>query len=265
MTRNNSAIVPARPSASVVMLRDSSQGPEWLMVKRRAGDVFGESYAFPGGVLDADESASHEYSDGRTAAEANLLLSTPDGLSYYSAAIRELFEETGILLVCSRNSEPLACIDKLQESRQQVDSGKLAWSSFLEEHDLKMACHLLHYFAHWETPLDLPKRWSTRFFLARMPAEQRASHDGNELTDMRWMSAAQILSAERSGKMKLPYPTMRILLAMERFPTVQDMLTWADQKANRCIEKILPVKTVHEGESKIVIKGDPGFPDDDDG
>lgn len=264
MTRDNSIIVPARPSASVVMSRDSDQGPELLMVKRRAGDVFGGSYAFPGGVIDADESASHDYVDGRTAAEADLLLGIPDGLSYYSAAIRELFEETGILLLCSRNSEPLARVDELQEFRQQVDRGKLRWSSFLEKRNLKMACGLLHYFTHWETPLDRPKRWSTRFFLAKMPAEQSASHDGNELTDMRWMSVAQILSAERDGKMKLPYPTMRILLTMERIPTVQDMLSWADQKANQDIEKILPVENTHEGESNWVIKGDPGFPDNVD-
>lgn len=264
MNHDNSAIVPARPSATVVMLRDSDQAPELLMVKRRAGDAFGESYAFPGGVIDVDEPASHDYADGKTTAEANLLLGISDGLSYYSATIRELFEETGILLVCSRNSEPFPGIDKLQDYRQQVDSGKLPWSSFLEKYDLKMACGLLHYFAHWETPLDRPKRWSTRFFLARMPTEQDASHDSNELTDMRWMTAAQILSAARSGNMKLPFPTMRILLTLAHILTVRDMLSWADQAASQHIEKTRPVKITHNGESKWVIKGDPGFPDNDD-
>jgi len=234
------------------------------MVKRRAGDAFGESYAFPGGVVDADEPISHDYADGRTTIEANLLLGVSDGLSYYSAAIRELFEETGILLVCRQNSEPLPSIDQLRDCRQQVDSGKLPWSTFLKKSDLKMACSLLHYFAYWETPLDRPKRWSTRFFLAKMPADQYASHDGNELTDMCWMTAAQILSAARSGDMKLPFPTMRNLLTLVHFLTVRDMLSWADQAADQHIEKTRPVKITCDGESKWVVKGDPGFPDNDD-
>ena len=91
---------PAKPSATIVLLRESSGGPEVLLVKRRAGDAFGNNYAFPGGVVDEDESASHEYSQGKTADEANTELNVAEGgLDYYSAAIRELFEETGILLV----------------------------------------------------------------------------------------------------------------------------------------------------------------------
>jgi 8-oxo-dGTP pyrophosphatase MutT (NUDIX family) len=246
------------------MLRDGDQAPKLLMVKRRAGDAFGESYTFPGGVIDTDEPTSHDYADGRTTAEANLLLGVSDGLSYYSAAIRELFEETGILLVRSRNSELLPRANELQTCRQQVDSGKLPWSSFLKNSDLKMSCDFLHYFAHWETPLDQPKRWSTRFFLASMPAGQQASHDGNELTDVRWMSAGEILSAARSGEMKLPFPTLRILMTLVHFPTVRDMLIWADQAVEERIEKTRPVKITVDGKSDWVIKGDPGFSDDDD-
>ena len=97
MTQDNP--VPTRPSATVVLLRESDQRPELLMVKRRAGDAFGDSYAFPGGVVDHDESDAHGLIDGKTAGEADAMLQiAADGLDYYSAAIRELFEETGILL-----------------------------------------------------------------------------------------------------------------------------------------------------------------------
>ena len=92
--------VPALPSATVVLLREADGMPELLMVKRRAGDAFGDSYAFPGGVVDHDESDAHGLIDGKSADEAGSILDIPENaLDYYSAAIRELFEETGISIL----------------------------------------------------------------------------------------------------------------------------------------------------------------------
>ncbi len=260
MQRNNYTPVEAKPSATVVMLQDGDGAPELLMVKRRAGDVFGETYAFPGGVIDANEASSHDQTDGRTAAEADTLLGVSDGLSYYSAAIRELFEETGVLLVLESNDT--SKLQKLQEYRAQIDRGLLPWASFLQQHRLKMACESLHYFAHWETPLDQPKRWSTRFFLAKMPQDQDATHDSNELTDICWMSAKEILAAAGNGAMKLPFPTMRNLKNLSRFTTVSEMLDWADALAGQHIERTRPVKITDNGNAKWVIRGDPGYRDD---
>ena len=91
--------VAALPSATVVLLREREDSLELLMVKRRAGDAFGDNYAFPGGVVDHDESDAHGRIDGKTGDEVNAELHVPEnGLDYYRAAIRELFEETGILL-----------------------------------------------------------------------------------------------------------------------------------------------------------------------
>ena len=88
-----------RPSSTVVVFRDSDRGPELLLVKRRSGDAFGDAYTFPGGVLDDDEYLARELCSGLDAEETNSLLGLKEGgLDYFNAAVRELFEETGVLL-----------------------------------------------------------------------------------------------------------------------------------------------------------------------
>ena len=232
----NSGVVhpaPAKPSSTIVVLRDGAVQPEMLMVKRRAGDAFGDSYAFPGGVIDEDESAARKFCVGISAEDANTMLDVPDGgLDYYSAGIRELFEETGVLLA-QDDSGKWACGDALSvDLRSRVDNGQLPWSRFLGQQALCMACDSLHYFAHWETPFDLPKRWTTRFFVARLPTGQDACHDGIETTDSRWTSAADLLSAEARGEIRIPYPTVKTLEKMRHFGSIDELFAWArDQQA----------------------------------
>ena len=244
---------PAKPSATIVLLRESSGGPEVLLVKRRAGDAFGDNYAFPGGVVDEDESASHEYSQGKTADEANTELSVAEGgLDYYSAAIRELFEETGILLARDDSGDWSQGGPNISTLRKEVDQGTRQWSNFLRDQGLRMASDALHYFAHWETPLSLPKRWSTRFFLAEVPPGQDATHDGSELTDCRWLIAADALSLGRDGGMQLPIPTISTLRYLTEFDSVGEVLGWAKNRMDQGIEKILPGEKMSGGKIKYI-------------
>lgn len=253
--------VPALPSASVVLLREGEQYPELLMVKRRAGDAFGESYAFPGGVVDHDESDAHGRIDGMTADDANAILGiSEDGLDYYSAAIRELFEESGILLARTDEGEWATVTPELQELRVEVDKGRLRWSEFLETQGLRLACDALHYFAHWETPLVRPKRWSTRFFLAETPSGQDAIHDGSEVTDICWITAEQALAGSREGTMKLPFPTTRNLMNMSEMQSVDEIIEWADSRTQSGITRLCPVRVKTNGQSKWTVWGDPEYP-----
>ena len=253
--------VPARPSATVVVVRESAGPPELLMVRRRAGDAFGDSYAFPGGVVDHDESDAHGRIDGMTAAEAGRILGVgEDALDYYSAAIRELFEETGILLARTADGGWAEVGTRFGRLRAEVDKGRLPWSEFLAAEGLRLACDALHYFAHWETPLVQPKRWSTRFFLAELPDGQKASHDGTEVTDICWLSADRALSAARGGSMKLPFPTMRNLENMSSYGSIEELVNWADIRAREGITRLCPVRIREGGESKWVVWGDPGYP-----
>lgn len=270
MAQDKLVAVPALPSATIVLLRESQRGPEMLLVKRRAGDAFGDNYAFPGGVVDDNESAAQNFCRGLSADEANAALQvSAGGLNYYSTAIRELFEETGVLLARHDNGDwvcnsPAVAAADYGELSKQVDEGLLPWAEFLRGQELHMACDALHYFAHWETPLRRPKRWSARFFVAEMPTGQDARHDSIELTDSCWLSAAEALSIGRDGGMKLPFPTVRNLKALAEFSSVGELLRWAGKRAQRGVEKIRPVELERNGKSKFVIPGDPDYPDGED-
>lgn len=259
---------PAKPSATIVLIREAASIPEILMVRRRAGDAFGDSYTFPGGVVDADESVAHAYCQGKSAEHANTELGVASGgLDYYSAVVRELFEETGILLARNRLGAWAFCDDAnseslLRELRGDLNSGALPWAELLRTHDLCVACDALHYFSFWETPVRLPKRWATRFFLAQVPQGQDAEHDGNELTDSCWMTAEDVLSSGKSGDMKLPFPTMASLRTFAEFKTVAEMLAWAGVQAATGVERILPVILGDNEPERVVLPGDPDFPSD---
>jgi 8-oxo-dGTP pyrophosphatase MutT (NUDIX family) len=264
-TRNTDSVA-ALPSATVVVVREGEPDPEILMVRRRAGDVFGDSYTFPGGLVDDNEPAAHEYCKGITADEADKLLHVPnDGLNFYSAAIRELFEETGILLAQDAAGNWALDTPELQQVRVQVGKGILGWSDFLCDQELNAACDALLYFAHWETPLNKPKRWSARFFIAEAPSGQVASHDDGELTDLRWMTATEALSCGREGNMKLPFPTIRTLKTIAEFDSADALLDWARAKSLHGVDKTRPVQLLEDGIARFVISGDPDYPQGGDG
>lgn len=193
------------------------------MVKRHARSAFGSRFAFPGGVLEESDAAVSNHCDGVTEAQANALLELEaGGLDYYSAAIREMFEESGVLLA---RHELTA--DEICTARDNLNAGTLDWSHFVQANNLVLHCDRLHYFSFWITPVGLPKRYSTRFFLAELPANQLASHDGSELTESSWMTAHEVLKARKNKAMKLPYPTRKTLKRVVQFPDTRSLLAWA--------------------------------------
>ena len=263
-------MVAALPSATVVVVREGASDPEILMVRRRTGDAFGDSYAFPGGIVNDDERAAHSFCGGRTPAQANNTLRLSDGgLDFYSAAARELFEETGILLARDSRDAWAFATDAdakhpLRELRGQLNDGDVSWAQMLRQHDLRIACDALHYFSFWETPLHLPKRWAARFFLAEAPPGQDAQHDGRELTDSCWMTAAEVLSAGKGRGMKLPFPTLTNLKKISEFRSVNELLRWSVAQAAAGVDKIRPVILKDCGNRRFVIPGDPDYPEDGD-
>ena len=193
------------------------------MVKRHQNASFGSAYAFPGGVLEAADARVHTMSSGMPASRANALLAVESGgLDYYSAAIRELFEESGVLL--ARHNLAAA---ELEAARAALNAASLAWDSFVTGNGLLLSYDQLHYFSFWITPVGLPKRYSARFFLAQMPAAQSAAHCGGELTQSCWMTATDILQARKDGSMKLPYVTRKTLKRIAQIASTQELLLWA--------------------------------------
>jgi 8-oxo-dGTP pyrophosphatase MutT (NUDIX family) len=256
-------VVEPRPSSTVMLIRDGTAAPEILMLKRHMKTAFGDVHVFPGGVVDPCDSKVHDCCDSPCAEAANTILGAPDALNFYSAAIRELFEETGVLLArATQDSERPRTNRSFDDepARRQLHRGEIAWDRFVRERQLRLGSHSLHYFAHWITPESEPKRFSTRFFVAEMPADQVASHDGCELTDSCWMTAIDVLAAQKSGKMRLIYPTWRTLRDIAKLGAVDDVAAWANDRQQSGVARVLPAIIEVDGKDKVVLPGDPLYP-----
>ena len=225
----SSEIPTPRPSSTVVLIRAATDGPEVFMVKRHESASFGSAYAFPGGVLEQADRNVHNLCSGVTPAHADRLLELDNGgLDYFSAAVRELFEETSVLLGDSRLSAA-----ELAEARDRLNDGAFDWDQFAVDSGLLIHCDQLHYFSFWITPEGLPKRYSTRFFLAEIPEGQVACHDGGELIDSCWMSAPAILQARKDKAMRVHHPTRKTLERVAEFDSAKSLCDWAKSCGER--------------------------------
>lgn len=211
------------------MVRDASGAPEIFMVKRHERASFGSAYAFPGGVLEPADRMVHSFCSGLGASDADRQLDVDaGGLDYFSAAVRELFEESGVLLGSTDLSEAA-----LDAARTALNAQSLDWDRFVADNNIMLPCDRLHYFSFWITPERLPKRYSTRFFLTMLPQGQHAAHCGGELTDSCWLSAEEVLAAYRDKTMCVHYPTRKTLECVAQFESTSALLEWA----RRCAAK----------------------------
>ncbi len=229
------AVAVARPSSTVVLLRDNGAAPEVLMVQRHAASAFGAAYAFPGGVVEADDRGVHAHCAGLSAEDADVLLGTEHGLDYFSSAIRELFEETGVLL--ARHGPVTVPLGSL---RDRLNDGSLTWHDFVAQNHMMLSCDALDYFSYWVTPDAVPKRYSTRFFVAELPEGQRAEHCGAELTDSVWLTASDVLAASEAGDMLLHFPTLKTLADISRHDSIASIRDWCRGLQDQGVPRIHP-------------------------
>lgn len=265
-----SAFAKARPASTVVVIREGEGKPEIFMARRHSKAVFASHYVFPGGILEAADSLSHGLASGVSASDANDLLGLDEGaLDYYSAAIREAFEESAVLLARKTDrswafSDGESDQQAIENSRDQLNAGQLSWSDFLQRNDFIPAYDSLHYISYWVTPRGNSKRFSTRFFLAVIPEGQSAVHDDGELIDSCWMTASDILAAGEQGDMKLMLPTTSTLTEIDRFDTVDAVVDWAGRQGRSGVARILPAFVRIDGKDRIVMPGSPHYPRDFD-
>ncbi len=261
MTNPANSVSRPLPSATIALLRDTGAGPELLLVLRHAKTAFGATYVFPGGVLGPEDAIVADRCAGLSEANANATLGLESGgLAYYSAAIRESFEEAGVLLARTSAGE-WADARSLAHYRVPLNDGRESWLGFLQRYDLLLACDALHYFSFWITPRELAKRFSTRFFAAALPDGQVATHCGTELTDSRWLPARVALADYEKGRFELPHPTVVTLRDLSRFDDVSTLLEWADERSRGGVECLLPAAVVINGERRVLMPGDAGYPD----
>jgi 8-oxo-dGTP pyrophosphatase MutT (NUDIX family) len=223
--------VPVRAAATVVLLREGDAPLEVFLLKRNphSGFVPG-AYLFPGGAIDdADGGADLATRSALTTERAAELLGRSDAMAFWMGAIRETFEEAG-LLMADRSGRPGLGLDdpdradRFAEHRRLVDLGQRPFDQMVRDEDLLLRTDRLLPFARWITPLGAPRRYDTRFFVATAPTDQIASHDGVEAIDSLWVSPAIALERERSGEWPMIEPTTRTLEVLTRFERADDAL-----------------------------------------
>jgi 8-oxo-dGTP pyrophosphatase MutT (NUDIX family) len=262
--------VQVRDAATIMLVRDAPGGFEVFMLRRNLNsDFVGGAYVFPGGAVDeADRHTDLEaICEGRTDADASRLLgldSPTGGLAYWVAGIRESFEEAGVLLAYDRDGEVIDFRDpeveaRFVEHRKAVDTGERRLIEVCAEEGLRLAVDGMHYFSHWITPVGPPRRYDTRFFVARAPANQVALHDDRETIANAWIRPADALERHQRGEFDLILPTIRNLVAIGRFETADELLDAA--AAQSAVPTMLPrIVQDHDG-MRILLPGDPGYDD----
>ena len=259
-----------RDAATVMLVRDGAegQGLEVFMMRRNTNSAFvGGAYVFPGGAVDDDD--RHADLDpictGRSDDEASTLLGIDKGgLAFWVAAIRETFEEAGVLLAYDRTNEIIDWTDpdveaRFAEHRKAVDAGDRRLVDVCAEEGLQLAVDAMHYFSHWITPEGPPRRYDTRFFVAAAPVGHTYLHDDGETIASCWITPAEALDRHRAGEFEMIIPTIRNLEAIGRFDTAAELLEAAT--APRNIPAILPKVIDDGGGMRILLPGDPGYDD----
>lgn len=259
------AAVPVRPAATVMLVRDAPEGPagvEVFMLRRTTNAVFGAGmYVFPGGRVDGVDGADEiaPYCIGLDDAVASDRLDIDHGgLAYWVAAVRECFEEAGVLLAQRRDGGPL---ELRNEDRHSVHDSSLSLVELCRRDDLVLDLSTTHYVDHWITPVGERRRFDTRFFLTEMPDDQTPLHDDLETVDSIWVRPADALAMQEAGELTMMPPTMVNLRFLLPHATATDALAaGAAVERPRCI---LP-KLRRDADGAIVGVSMPGDPDYDD-
>ena len=202
-----------RPAATLILLRAGTAGLETLMLQRTQGAAFlGGAYVFPGGSLDAADAASRRVV-GLTEAQAGQRLGLGSGaLAYYVAAVRECFEEAGVLLALDSNGNAVAA-----ERAASLLPFRDRFFEMLEKEDLYIPAGALAYYGHWITQPGRSRRFDTRFFVALAPAGQEGAHDATEHIHQLWTAPREALERGKRGEIELVHATRQTLLDFARF------------------------------------------------
>ena len=217
-----------RPAATLIVLRDSAAGPEVFMLQRSHSAAFvAGAYVFPGGGLDEADGSERMRSRvlGLTDEQASRRLNLASGgIAYYVGAVRECFEEAGILLaVDERGADPdPAHIARLARERDALNAGTLGFLELLERERLCIPGNRIAYFSHWITAPGRSRRFTARFFVTVAPQGQDGSHDDGETVASTWTRPQAALDRNAKGEIELVFPTRSSLVDLARFATAAE-------------------------------------------
>jgi 8-oxo-dGTP pyrophosphatase MutT (NUDIX family) len=233
-------VVEARPSASVILVRDGPTGLEIFMVRRHArSPVAPSAYVFPGGTVRDDDLQNPSSDLAQSLSQrSDWPVDPAAAAALYMCAVRELFEEAGVLLVRDASGELLRITEsdtvfqeRLESTRLTLQSRDITIGSVLAENGWQPAFDLLVPFSHWITPRPLASRFDTRFFVAQMPPAQSALHDTIETSEGLWLTPSTVLE----GDYHTVYATAQHLRRLLPFHVVSDLLGFASSKKIRMV------------------------------
>jgi 8-oxo-dGTP pyrophosphatase MutT (NUDIX family) len=259
------AATPAEPrhASTVVLLRDGAEGVEAYLLRRQKTMAFAAGmYVFPGGSVDPrDEALPDTTWVGPAPAQWAPLLNAGEGLAkaLVCAAVRETFEESGVLLA---GADPGSVVedttaDDWEADRLALIDRSLSFAALLERRGLVLRADLLRPWAHWITPEVEPRRYDTRFFVAALPDGQRTRDVGGEADLVTWERPGDALAAADRGELGMLPPTAFTLNELSTFDTVADVLAAGDA---RDVRPVLPkIVLGDDDEARLLLPHDEGY------
>jgi 8-oxo-dGTP pyrophosphatase MutT (NUDIX family) len=254
-------VSPARDAATVVLLRDGTQGIEVYLLRRvRAMAAFGGMTVFPGGGVDPADVADVALPWVGPAAEewcGPLSAGTALARGLVCAAVRETFEESGVLLAGTGPDNVVPDTAEWDAERRALEAREVSLSSLFADRGLHLRADLLRPWAHWITPEIEHRRFDTRFFVAALPAGQRTRDVAGEADHAAWVRPADALAEVRRGERVMVPPTAMTLEDLTAFDTVAAVLAAAP---DRRVEPVLPrLRRGEDGRVRFLVPGDDGY------
>jgi 8-oxo-dGTP pyrophosphatase MutT (NUDIX family) len=258
--------VEPRNAATVVLLRDRAEGAEAYLLRRTASMAFAAGFfVFPGGSVDArdEEFADEAWVGPPPSAWAQTLSSDePRARSLVCAAVRETFEESGVLLAGSSADNVVADTsgEDWEADRLALLDRSLSLAELLQRRDLVLRADLLRAWAHWVTPEFEPRRYDTRFFVAAMPTGQRTRDVGGESDRVTWIRPSDAMQAHAAGNLAMFPPTIVTLAELSAYPSIAAVLEAGTQ---RDVRPVLPkIVLGDDAEARLLLPHDDGYPPD---
>jgi 8-oxo-dGTP pyrophosphatase MutT (NUDIX family) len=269
-TIDSAQAVTPLPAATIILLRDCmDENFEVFLMQRDKQQAFmGGAYVFPGGRMDANdcETALAGFILGVSPSEARTILNEPElddktALGLYLCAIRETFEESGVLLAQRvsggkldfSNDETMA---RFARYRRQLHDSEITLLQFAIQEDIRFQLNQIIPYSHWITPEVESKRFDTRFFIARMPTGQAPIHDALEMTGSTWMTPAEALDRHKTGEILLMPPTLKTLEELADFSSIDLVFSATCRKQ---IQPILPQAFFEDKGFGVKLPHDPEY------
>jgi 8-oxo-dGTP pyrophosphatase MutT (NUDIX family) len=252
-----------RAACTVVLLRDATAGLEVLLLRRDPNAKFMPGFqVFAGGAVvpeDRDQRATARVTGLDDAEASRQLRIESGGLAYWLAGVRETFEECGMLLAVDEASGGLDAAQWAAASadRAALNADTMRFADFLDKHRVIVSAKALVYFDHWLTPAGRPRRFDTRFLLARAPQGQTASHEQAEIVDARWLRPQDALAMAKRKEIDLANATTATLAMLAEHATVEDALERARSRGE--IEPNRPCTAQGAAGPKLFLRSDAAY------